>query len=99
MTTSVSAVPANILRTATGREALRWVLDHCRTAPGLPIATVLATVAGAVLQIIPVFLLGTVVDGIVGGRTHSDRELERLRTVELVRAAARRHRLRRLLGR
>jgi hypothetical protein len=37
--------------------------------------------------------------GIVGGRTHSDRELERLRTVELVRAAARRHRLRRLLGR
>jgi hypothetical protein len=37
--------------------------------------------------------------GIVGGRTHSDRELEQLRTVELVRAAARRHRLRRLLGR
>ncbi len=37
--------------------------------------------------------------GIVGGRAHSDRELERLRTVELARAAARRHRLRRLLGR
>ncbi len=37
--------------------------------------------------------------GIVGGRTHSDRELERLRAVELVRAAARRDRLRRLFGR
>ncbi|HEX8864848.1 MAG TPA: hypothetical protein VF821_04255, partial [Lentzea sp.] len=66
MTTSVSGAP--VLHTATGREALRWVLDHCRSAPGLPIATVLATVTGAVLQIVPVFLLGTVVDGIVQGR-------------------------------
>ena len=70
MSTTVSA-PVNILRTATGREALRWVLDHCRTAPALPIATVLATVAGAVLQIVPVFLLGTVVDGFVQGRDSS----------------------------
>ncbi len=61
----------NILRTATGREALRWVLDHCRSAPGLPIATVLATVTGAALQIVPVFLLGTVVDGVVQGRPSS----------------------------
>ncbi|MGH3345935.1 MAG: hypothetical protein ACRDO4_03050 [Nocardioides sp.] len=37
--------------------------------------------------------------GIVDGRTHSDRELEQLREVELVRAAARRDRVRRLLGR
>lgn len=37
--------------------------------------------------------------GIVGGRTHSDRELEQLRAVELVRAAARRDRFRRLFGR
>ncbi|NKE58358.1 ABC transporter ATP-binding protein [Lentzea sp. PSKA42] len=71
MTTSVSGAPVNILRTATGREALRWVRDHCRNAPGLPIATVVATVAGAVLQIIPVFLLGTVVDGVVQGRDAS----------------------------
>lgn len=63
-----TAVSVNVLRTATGREALRWVLDHCKAAPVLPIATVLATVAGAALQIVPVFLLGTVVDGIVAKR-------------------------------
>ncbi|KOV80891.1 multidrug ABC transporter permease [Nocardia sp. NRRL S-836] len=56
------------MRTATGREALRWVYDRCRTTPLLPIATVLATVAGAVLQVVPVFLLGTVVDGVQQGR-------------------------------
>lgn len=67
MSTTLSGAPAKILRTASGREAARWVLDHCRSAPALPIATVLATVVGAVLQIVPVFLLGTVVDGIVGG--------------------------------
>ncbi|SDF79289.1 ATP-binding cassette, subfamily C [Lentzea fradiae] len=71
MTTSLSGAPSTILRTATGREALRWVLGHCRSAPGLPIATAVATVAGAVLQIIPVFLLGTVVDGVVAGRDPS----------------------------
>lgn len=37
--------------------------------------------------------------GIVGGRTHSDRELEQLRVMELARSAARRERLRRLFGR
>ncbi|MEU7474902.1 ABC transporter ATP-binding protein [Lentzea sp. NPDC042327] len=67
MSTTASA-PVTILRTATGREALRWVYDHCRTTPLLPIATVLATVAGAVLQVVPVFLLGTVVDGVQQGR-------------------------------
>ncbi|GGN08374.1 multidrug ABC transporter permease [Lentzea pudingi] len=68
MTTSA---PAKILRTASGREASRWVFDHCRSAPVLPIATAVATVAGAVLQIVPVFLLGTVVDGVVQGRDAS----------------------------
>ena len=67
MSTTASA-PVTILRTATGREALRWVYDHCRATPLLPIATVLATVAGAVLQVVPVFLLGTVVDGVQQGR-------------------------------
>jgi ABC-type bacteriocin/lantibiotic exporter with double-glycine peptidase domain len=71
VTTSVSVPPAKILRTASGREASRWVLDHCRSAPVLPIATVLATVVGAVLQIVPVFLLGTVVDGVTQGRDAS----------------------------
>jgi hypothetical protein len=37
--------------------------------------------------------------GIVAGRARSDRQLEQLRAVELVRAAVRRDRLRRLLGR
>lgn len=68
MTTSA---PARILRTASGREASRWVFDHCRSAPVLPIATAAATVVGAVLQIVPVFLLGTVVDGVVQGRDAS----------------------------
>ena len=36
--------------------------------------------------------------GIVG-RTHTDRELEQLRVVELARSAVRRERLRRRLGR
>jgi hypothetical protein len=36
--------------------------------------------------------------GIVG-RTHTDRELEQLRVVELARSVARRERIRRLLGR
>jgi ATP-binding cassette subfamily C protein len=65
---TTASAPVTTLRTATGREALRWVYDHCRTAPLLPIATVLATVAGAALQVVPVFLLGTVVDGIGQGR-------------------------------
>ncbi|MEO6087489.1 MAG: ABC transporter ATP-binding protein [Umezawaea sp.] len=64
-------VPVKTLRTATGREATRWVVEHCRTAPGLTAATALATVAGAALQVLPVFLLGAVVDGVVEGRPRS----------------------------
>lgn len=64
-------VSVNTLRTATGREATAWVIEHCRTAPRLTVATVLATVVGAALQVLPVFLLGTVVDGVVEGRPRS----------------------------
>ncbi|WP_165975304.1 ABC transporter ATP-binding protein [Actinomadura rubrisoli] len=63
-TTDAHAVPAT-LRTATGREAARWVMAHCREAPWLSAATVLTTVAGAALQVLPVLLLGRVVDGVV----------------------------------
>lgn len=58
----VRAAPA-VLRTATGREAARWVAAHCRDAPWLTAAAVLTTVAGAALAVLPVFLLGQVVDG------------------------------------
>ncbi|MCG5212998.1 ABC transporter ATP-binding protein [Streptosporangium sp. KLBMP 9127] len=60
-----------ILRTATGREATRWVAAHSREVPWLTTATVLTTVAGAALQVLPVFLLGQVVDGVVGGEPQS----------------------------
>ncbi|NUT11028.1 MAG: ABC transporter ATP-binding protein [Nonomuraea sp.] len=60
-----------ILRTATGREAVRWVAAHTREAPLLTIAAVLTTVAGAALQVLPVFLLGQVVDSVVGGEPRS----------------------------
>ena len=60
-----------VLRTATGREAARWVAAHCREASWLTTATVLTTVAGAALQVLPVLLLGRVVDAVVGGESQS----------------------------
>ncbi|MFC6933253.1 ABC transporter transmembrane domain-containing protein [Actinomadura yumaensis] len=65
-----AAAPAT-LRTATGREAARWVAAHCREAPWLPVASVLTTVAGAALQVLPVLLLGRVVDEVVRGGPQS----------------------------
>ncbi|MFD8229046.1 hypothetical protein ACFV16_33475 [Streptomyces massasporeus] len=55
-TTDTRVAPAT-LRTTTGREAARWVADHCRAMPGLTAATVLTTVAGGALQVLPVLLL------------------------------------------
>ncbi|GHC80329.1 ABC transporter ATP-binding protein [Streptomyces flavofungini] len=69
-TTDTRVVPAT-LRTATGREATRWVTAHCREVPWLTVATVLTTVAGAALQVLPVLLLGRVVDGVVEGESRS----------------------------
>jgi ATP-binding cassette subfamily C protein len=69
-TTDTRVAPAN-LRTATGREATRWVAAHCREVPWLTVATVLTTVAGAALQVLPVLLLGRVVDGVVEGESRS----------------------------
>lgn len=59
------------LRTAGGGEAARWLVAHCRQVPLLTAATVLTTVAGAVLQVLPVLLLGRVVDGVVDGESRS----------------------------
>ncbi|WP_217239025.1 ABC transporter ATP-binding protein [Streptomyces sp. AC555_RSS877] len=69
-TTDTRVAPAT-LRTATGREAGRWVAAHCREVPWLTAATVLTTVAGAALQVLPVLLLGRVVDGVVEGESRS----------------------------
>jgi ATP-binding cassette subfamily C protein len=69
-TTDTRVAPAT-LRTATGREATRWVAAHCREVPWLTVATVLTTVAGAALQVLPVLLLGRVVDGVVEGESRS----------------------------
>jgi ATP-binding cassette subfamily C protein len=69
-TTDTRVAPA-ALRTTTGREAARWVAEHCRAMPGLTLATVLTTVAGAALQVLPVLLLGRVVDEVVGGEDRS----------------------------
>lgn len=69
-TTDTRVAPAT-LRTATGREATRWVVAHCREVPWLTAATVLTTVAGAALQVLPVLLLGRVVDGVVEGESRS----------------------------
>ncbi|MFH8989563.1 ABC transporter ATP-binding protein [Streptomyces sp. NPDC017940] len=80
--TETRAVPA-ALRTATGREATRWVAAHCRQVPWLTAATVLSTVAGAALQVLPVLLLGRVVDGVVDGESRSV-----LMTVGVLMAAA-----------
>lgn len=69
-TTDTRVAPAT-LRTATGGEATRWVAAHCREVPWLTLSTVLTTVAGAALQVLPVLLLGRVVDGVVGGESRS----------------------------
>ncbi|MGN9845271.1 ABC transporter ATP-binding protein [Nonomuraea sp. H19] len=69
-TTDTLLAPAT-LRTATGREATRWVAAHCREVPWLTVATVLTTVAGAALQVLPVLLLGRVVDGVIEGEPQS----------------------------
>ncbi|MGC9499972.1 ABC transporter ATP-binding protein [Streptomyces sp. WG7] len=68
--TDTRLAPAT-LRTATGREATRWVAAHCREVPWLTAATVLTTVAGAALQVLPVLLLGRVVDEVVQGGSQS----------------------------
>lgn len=68
--TDTRVAPAT-LRTASGVEATRWVSAHCRRAPWLTASTVLTTVAGAALQVLPVLLLGQVVDGVVKGESRS----------------------------
>jgi ATP-binding cassette subfamily C protein len=68
--TDTRVAPA-ALRTATGREAGRWVAAHCREVPWLTLTTVLTTVAGAALQVLPVLLLGRVVDAVVEGGSQS----------------------------
>lgn len=69
-TRAAPAAPA-ALRTATGREAARWVAAHLRETPWPPVAAVLATVAGAALAVLPVLLLGRVVDGVAEGGSPS----------------------------
>ncbi|MFG3407138.1 ABC transporter ATP-binding protein [Streptomyces sp. NPDC048142] len=71
MTATDTRPAPTTLRTATGGEAARWVAEHCRQAPWLTASTVLTTVAGAALQVLPVLLLGRVVDGVVGGASRS----------------------------
>ncbi|GGS58855.1 ABC transporter ATP-binding protein [Streptomyces badius] len=71
MTVTDTPAAPTTLRTASGSEAARWVARHCRQAPWLTASTVLTTVAGAALQVLPVLLLGQVVDGIVGGEPRS----------------------------
>ncbi|MFD4024331.1 ABC transporter ATP-binding protein [Streptomyces sp. NPDC058576] len=71
MTVTDTPVASTTLRTATGGEAARWVAEHCRRAPWLTASTILTTVAGAALQVLPVLLLGRVVDGVVGGASRS----------------------------
>ncbi|MEU2764206.1 MULTISPECIES: ABC transporter ATP-binding protein [unclassified Streptomyces] len=83
MTVTDTPAPPAALRTATGREAARWVARHCRRTPWLTASTVLTTVAGAALQVLPVLLLGRVVDGVVGGGSRSI-----LLTVGILMAAA-----------
>ncbi|MFJ9111254.1 ABC transporter ATP-binding protein [Streptomyces sp. NPDC102283] len=68
--TDAPAAPVT-LHTASGGEAARWVSGHCRRAPWLTASTVLTTVVGAALQVLPVLLLGRVVDGVVGGGSRS----------------------------
>jgi len=82
VSTGTETAPA-ILRTASAREAARWVVAHCRGTPWLTAATVVTTVAGAALQVLPVFLLGQVVDGVIAGEPH-----ELLVTIGVLLAAA-----------
>ncbi|MFI7325598.1 ABC transporter ATP-binding protein [Streptomyces rubiginosohelvolus] len=83
MTVTDTPATPTTLRAATGGEAARWVARHCRQAPWLSASTVLTTVAGAALQVLPVLLLGRVVDGVVGGESRSI-----LLTVGILMAAA-----------
>ncbi|MFE4261113.1 ABC transporter ATP-binding protein [Streptomyces sp. NPDC056883] len=69
-TTDIRVAPAT-LRTTSGREAARWVVANCRTMPWLTSGAVLSTVAGAALQMLPVLLLGRVVDAVTGGEPRS----------------------------
>ncbi|MEV4014656.1 ABC transporter ATP-binding protein [Nonomuraea angiospora] len=71
MSTTGTRVAPAILRTATGREATRWVVAYCREVPWLTSATVLTAVAAAALQVLPLLLLGRVVDGVVEGQSRS----------------------------
>lgn len=69
--TDTRVTPVTKLRTAAGGESTRWVAARCREVPWLTTATVLTTVAGAALQVLPVLLLGQVVDGVVEGEGRS----------------------------
>ncbi|MEV3932692.1 ABC transporter ATP-binding protein [Streptomyces sp. NPDC049944] len=69
--TDTCVTPVSTLRTAAGGESTRWVAARCREVPWLTAATVLTTVAGAALQVLPVLLLGRVVDGVVEGEGRS----------------------------
>ncbi|MCX4783440.1 ABC transporter ATP-binding protein [Streptomyces sp. NBC_01264] len=71
MSTTETRVAPATLRTTTGREAARWVAANCRTMPWLTSGAVLGTVAGAALQMLPVLLLGRVVDAVTGGEPRS----------------------------
>ncbi|MFA7763438.1 ABC transporter ATP-binding protein [Streptomyces sp. NRRL S-448] len=71
MSLTATRVAPSTLRTTTGREATRWVTAHCREVPWLTFATVFTTVAGAALQVLPLLLLGRVVDGVVAGGPRS----------------------------
>ncbi|MGW1181935.1 ABC transporter ATP-binding protein [Streptomyces drozdowiczii] len=69
--TGIRAASPSALRTASGGEATRWLVAHCRAVPWLTAATLLTTVAGAALQVLPVLLLGQVVDGVVDGASRT----------------------------
>ncbi|MFF4443665.1 ABC transporter ATP-binding protein [Streptomyces sp. NPDC001502] len=71
MSLTATRVAQPTLRTTTGREATRWVTAHCREVPWLTFATVFTTVAGAALQVLPLLLLGRVVDAVVAGGPRS----------------------------
>ncbi|WP_405787962.1 ABC transporter ATP-binding protein/permease [Streptomyces sp. NBC_00029] len=71
MSITATRVAPSALRTTTGREATRWLTAHCREVPWLTSATVFTTVAGAALQVLPLLLLGRVVDGVVAGGPRS----------------------------
>ncbi|MFJ6051604.1 ABC transporter ATP-binding protein [Streptomyces sp. NPDC092307] len=71
MSITATRVAPSTLRTTSGREATRWVVAHCREVPWLTFTTVFTTVAGAALQVLPLLLLGRVVDGVVAGGPRS----------------------------